>query len=259
MIRSRTPLLIPAALIALVMTVAALPARAATFPYVNDFSASVSDFTETTDAQWTLNAPGGKYNNTIAAAEVSSSSMLQVTNLGGAPATATPFRVQTTFTINALTAGNLNTTIGLAALGADANSADASGGFYLADVQVGGTLRLFEINPNTSLQTGTFAGGALQTGVPYTLTLDGTYSGSTINFLLTLTDGTNTTSISATDSTSVLTGQFFGLRDRTSGVNSVLNVDFDSFAITPVPEPTALGAIALGGMMLAARRRRRRE
>jgi hypothetical protein len=73
--------------------------------------------------------------------------------------------------------------------------------------------------------------------------------------LLTLTDGTNTSSISFADTTP-LTGQFFGLRDRPTAAGSSLDADFDNFAITAVPEPATAGMLAVGVHFLARRRRR---
>jgi hypothetical protein len=252
--RRTSAVLIPA-VAGLLASVAAPTVRAAVFPYFNDFSTSVADFTEASDAQWTLNTTTGVYKNSSTTIDSTTAATLQLTNLGGAPATATSFREQTTFKINTITGPN--TTIGFSALGADNNPADGTGIYYLADVQQNGTLRLFEVNPNTSLASGTFAGGALQTGVNYTLTLDGTYSGTTLNLALTLTNGADTTTVNFADTTA-LTGQFFGLRDRPAATGASLDVDFDNFSVTATPEPASAGVIALGGLALAARRHRRR-
>lgn len=102
-------------------------------------------------------------------------------------------------------------------------------------------------------------------GVPLTLTLEGEYIGADLKLTFTATDGTNTSSISYTDTTP-LTGDFAGFavrsRDNFSGQNFV--TDFDSFAIapvvTPVPEPKSLGLAALAAIgligMLVRRRRK---
>jgi len=235
---------------------AAAPARAGlvSFPYSNDFSTSVSDFVENADAHWSLNTGTGVYNDTIAGSGTSSSTMVQATALGGPAATATSFRMQTTFRATNF-GGDAANTVGFAALGFDDNSTDAAGTFYLADVKRDGRLRLYEINGTGMLSDSiNFAGGALATGVDYTLTLDATYVGSSVKLDLTLTNGTQTTAITFTDATA-LTGQYFGMRNRANSSGGV-NVNYDSFAITAVPEPASLLALPAAAVLLGIRRRR---
>ncbi len=74
--------------IAAILGVWAAGARAGvvTVPYRNDFSASVADFAETSDAQWSLVA--GAYRNSDTAADQGSIAAVQVPTLGGPAADA---------------------------------------------------------------------------------------------------------------------------------------------------------------------------
>src|SRR5688572_15675925 len=78
-------------------------AEAAITPYYNDFSASVADFTETTDARWIHEQGEGVYTNVITTGDQPASALLQVTDLGGLAATAQDFQVSTAFRINSIT------------------------------------------------------------------------------------------------------------------------------------------------------------
>lgn len=222
-------------------------------PYVNDFSTSVGDFTATTGAQWTLTGTG-TYKNRTTSADLAMSSVVDVSDLGGPAATADDFTLTTSFIIRSYVGAN--TTFGFAALG----NSTALSSFYLADVQGNGTMRLYRINSggNTALTSTTFAGGTLQTGVEYTLTLDGTYNDLgdlTLDLLLsspTLSTSINSTLLAA----NVYQGRYFGLRDRSSGAGSRLDVDFLGLSI--VPEPATLALLGLGAAATVALRRRRR-
>jgi hypothetical protein len=222
-------------------------------PYVNDFSSSATDFVVTGGA-WNVEAEA--YRNTITGV-VSSSATVQVDNLGGAPASASNFRISSDFTVNSFVGPQ--TTIGLAALGSTANlSVSGSNDYYLADLQFGaGVLRLFRI-ASTNTELGTLPVGTLETGRTYQLQLDGTYlnSGAELQLDLSLTDLTTLTrqTLSRTTST-VLTGNHFGYRNRTNGTNPTLDATFDNFSVT-IPEPTTAAVLGCAAGLLALRRRR---
>jgi len=101
-------------------------------------------------------------------------------------------------------------------------------------------------------------------GVPLTLTLVGEYIGADLKLTFTVTDGTNTSSISFTDITP-LTGDFAGFavrsRDNTTDVvgSGDYIVDFDSFAIAPITVIPAPAALPAGLMMLGLVALRRRH
>lgn len=238
-------------LIAAVTALFVAPAGAATVPYSNDFSSNVSEFVETTDARWTLNTAAGLYNNTGTVGDQVSTALVQMTDLGNE--TDRNFVISTQFSITSFTGPD--TTVGFAAL---SSTNDASGAYYLADVQVGSDdLRLFRISANSNLAEEP-AGFDIQTGTPYSLTLEGTYAGTgDLTLVLTLTDigtPTNTKTISATVAdANVLQGQYFGFRDRPTGSTGDLNVNFDSLSI--VPEPSSLALLALPMLALARHRR----
>lgn len=231
------------------------PVEAVVTPYFNDFSTSVSDFTETTDSQWALTGTGF-YRNTIGASNTASSATLQVTDLGGPPATAKDWIISTRFTINSTT--GTDTTVGLAALGSTAGL----GTFYLGDVQIGeDDMRLVLVNPN-NIKVDADTGFNVTTGIEYELAMTGRYVGTTLFLGLSLQDlvtPANTFSISTTfDATVGPQGQFFGIRNRTSGTSGTLNVDFNQLSVqTIVPEPTTMALGSLGMIVLAVRRRRR--
>jgi hypothetical protein len=230
---------------------AAMPAAAdpITMPYTNDFSSSVADF-HAAGGTWTLNTTTGLYTNTITSINTAGTALLQVTNLGGS--SQQDFTLSTKFIVNS--SGGANTTVGMAALG----STNTGGTFYLADVQLGGNLRLYRIDPNDSLSESSH-GFTFAADVPWWLILEGTYApGGDLTLKLTLTDGdTQTKAIDATiASANVLDGQYFGLRNRTGGAGSTLNVSFDELTIVPEPASLSLLAAGVGLLLLFGRRRR---
>ncbi len=96
--------------------------------------------------------------------------------------------------------------------------------------------------------------------VLYTLTATVTYTGSTMNFQVSLTNGLGSVSMAVTD-TSPKTGTYFGLRTATSsgstGSTTSINVDYDNFDLALVPEPSSalLAILGASGILLRGRRR----
>ena len=93
----------------------------------------------------------------------------------------------------------------------------------------------------------------------YTLSLTGTYTGGVLGLWGELTDGTDTITVSGSD-TSPEAGAHFGLFGRAlkitgDGAHTTLNVDFDNLDL--VPEPTSLALLGLSAAVASLRRRRR--
>jgi hypothetical protein len=221
-------------------------------PYFNDFSVGVSDFYEATDTQWTHNLGAQVYNNTITGNNTASAATVQVTNLGGPPLNALDFSMSVDFLVDSFSANT--TTVGFKALGAEQGT---GGKFYLADLQFGAkNLRIYRIDPNSSLVEAATGFDTLVDN-PYRLTLVGTYAANgNLTLSLTLDDlitPANTKTISQTVAVDVLTGQHFGLRNRT-GDPGGLNVNFDNFSIVPEPSTFVLALFALAGMAIYALR-----
>jgi hypothetical protein len=178
--------------------------------------------------------------------------MVQASNLGGPSLTASDWTMSTTLVVN--NSPTTTSTYGFAALGVDSNSTDASGGYYLADVGFtsGGLIRLFRINANAQLASAPLA-SPLVTGTEYTLTLIGDYQpNGDLLMTFSILGGSLNQSVSATvPQASVLTGNWFGYRNRSTGTNAVMNATFDNFSIVPnaIPEPSTWAA---AGMVLAA-------
>lgn len=238
-------------------------------PYSNDFSTSVADLSSTLEGQWSL--ASGTYKNEIlaTASNKSSSSLLQFSDLGGSPSTAKDFSLRTTFTITS-SVGDFNS-LGFAILSNNADATTNSSSLYLADIFKGGgtlaaQLRFAEIGLTPTLTTTVFdMGKILLQGVPYVLQLDGNYADNgDLNLKLELIDNNDVSSFQTTiPSANVLTGNYFGLRDRASGgVTSALTVEYDSLNITAIPEPSSIGFVAaslLGGYAIGRYWHRRQK
>jgi len=228
--------------------------HAALTPYFNDFSTSVGDFVEQTDPRWALDS--GKYVNSYSGTDIQSSALVQLTDLGGSSLSANDFVMSTSFIVN--NTPTTSTTYGFAALGVDSNSTDASGGYYLADVgfTTGGLIRIFRINTNAQLASAPLA-SPLVTGTEYTLTLLGDYQpNGDLQMTFSILGGALNQSVSATVlQANVLTGNWFGYRNRSTGTNAVMDASFDNFSVTnPIPEPGSIGALGMlalaGGCVL---------
>ena len=93
----------------------------------------------------------------------------------------------------------------------------------------------------------------------YTLTASMSYTDTTLNFAVTLSMGATTITMNASDTTPK-TGTYFGVRTAVSangtGNLTGLDVDYDNFNLTIVPEPATAGLCALGALGLLRRNRR---
>jgi hypothetical protein len=245
---------------------ASVASAAVTVPYVNNFSTSVSDFTENTDAQWTLNTSAGVYNNTYTAVNttVVSTSSVQTASLAGA----SPFTLSTSFRLNSFDNTQVNRSIAIG-MGLLAGNATFSGGatnpYYQVSIVAGsaltgddapGMMRIVKVDAATTfLKTGSLVAGPLSTNVWYDMTVVGTYNPSgdlILSFTVTNTSTpTQTLTLTTDPLTSPLDGQHFGYRQRVR--NADVNVDFNEFAL--IPEPASLGLLGLGGLMMLRRRR----
>jgi len=224
---------------------------AVSLPYSNGFSTDDGQFTESTDAQWIES--GGFYQNSITNSNPSAATV-SVTR--GATEN---FVMQSRFNVTTMTP---SVSFGFAALGTGAatTGANAAVNFYLADVGSGGTIRIlrFDGTNNVSVVDDTAATGgilgALNTTETYDLTLTGTYTGSSLVLSFTVSDGTNTRTVTSAPIASPLAGTNFGYRNRNNNTGEyVVNSDFFTMS---VPEPSSvllLGAAAGFGLL---RRRR---
>lgn len=241
--------------------------------YSNDFSGTGGnvDFpNEPGVGTWTVgsglytytqtgSASGGS-NNTV---DVGSGGVTQLTSVGNS------FVVETRFKVTGIGGSGANAnTVGLILFG-DATSAN----YYHAQFvtrQDGttanvGLLTLASVGAGSSLATSVNGDTELRpyTSIlnnQYTLRVEGTRTLTALNLRLSLFDAAGTTQIgtsaTATDTTGIFAGQYFGLRYR-SVMSGTTTAQFDDFSVKTVPEP-AIG-IALGGVALLGRRRRRRS
>lgn len=266
----------PVTLLALVLCAAALPVGAATFPYTNDFSGDGANtaFThETTDAEWSL--LDGAYRNTFTNSTVTPTvASISITGVAG-----NTFTIETQFTVRSI--GNINANGATLGFGFFANSSsfNSTGGdsYYLADFSFAnssstnvGRLRILALGDTTGFTAtdsiaddNSGANFAITENTTYTLRLEGSYVGATLNMTLALFDATGTTQIGTTavaSDTSPLSGEFFGYRNRIGLGGGSTIVDFDNYSVTtPVPEPSAyalIGGVGALGLALALRRKR---
>ena len=237
-----------------------------TAPYADNFDADANgqnapNFTST-NGTWVVSNPGGSsgtYLNTISI-DIAASSAVQVSNLGGGQSTG--FVESATAKTDSTGAGNSLQFFGLAALGTVADVSNSTGSdpnsnFYFADVTGAGALRIDKVvhGGASVLGSGSFAGGLIS-GTSYTETLTGLYSGNSLGFTSTFSDGTTTQTISGTDNSTLLTGQFFGFRDRNATTSSTLSGTWDNYSLTAVPEPNCFIIAWLAVVGLISRRRR---
>lgn len=252
--------------LALCFVAGASPAQAVTTPYSDNFNSSTvgtgaANFTAT-GGTWAIVGSGSAnaYQGTISAPGTFLST-LQATDLGSS---LKDFAISSTFVITDASATASNATIGFGFL---SNTSNLGTNYYLADISQTGVVRLlyFEggaaqasgyngFTSNTSVNLSS----SLSVGTVYTMTLTGTYTGSTLNMNFSVTDGAATASISAADLSPLSTAanNNFGYRLRqNAAAPDAFTVEFDNFSI--VPEPASV-ALLLGGIsiLLLAQRRR---
>lgn len=264
----------PTPLLALALCVGALPTFAASLPYTNDFSgagANVAFTTETPDAEWAV--LNGAYRNTYTNSSFTpSSASLSLSGVAG-----NNFTIETRFTVQQLGTFNANTaTLGFGFLASSSSFSDSANSYYLADFAFGnnsssnvGRLRILSLG-DTAGFTGTNGAAddnaavnlAITTGTTYTLRLEGSFVGSTLNLTLALFNADGTTQIGTTataSDTSPLSGEFFGYRNRIGIGGGTSIIDFDNYNVSAIPEPASfasLGGVAVFGLALLQRRKR---
>lgn len=228
-----------------------------TAPYANDFTGDVDDFSETADVRWTLDTTAGTYTNSDSSGNRSSASTLELSNLGGGETR--DFQITTEYTISSII--NDDTTIGFGALGSDSGFAyeDGINSLYLADVRLNGETRILKLDGAgvaANLASGSLTGniGDLQTDVPYTMSLTGTYSGGNLTLDFAVSGGGDSSSISGTDTGTLLEGRNFGFRNRTHNTNGELSVGFQEISVVPEPSMAFLALASTAGLFIRRRR-----
>jgi hypothetical protein len=184
-------------------------------------------------SDWSVSNPTGSagvYKNHAGGDTVTTASALEVTNV-----TATNFVLTTTFVVNSY--GSFSQTFtdihaGLIAFASGANL--LSSGYQLSyellrrgfGFPVTGTLTLSGSQSSDTLP--------VVTGVTYTMTLTGTVSSSEILLTGTLSDGSNSISVTHSD-TMAQQGTYFGYLDSATGLpnqGAFMDVDYDNFSIS---------------------------
>lgn len=231
----------------------ALPATAAVVPFTEDFNDGVADGFSASGA-YTANGVDGTYDISVSGAGLVRNSTVDITNADGAPGITVSTDAE--FSV-------FNGSVGFAAYGSV--SGVSTGSFYLLDITGLGTtsdtgIRILEIGGDGGINVSSDLPGSFTfvEDDPFSLSADfvpGATAGS-IDIELTLTQGSNSFSISGTDATG-LTGDAFGYRTRTTGGgNGELVGSFDNFTVTPIPEPGSLALAAAGALLISLRRRR---
>lgn len=262
-------------LIASSLALGAVSARADTF---NDFSgtgANTAFTTETTNAEWALNS--GAYRNTFSNTAITpSSASVPTTGVAGNSFTLeSQFTVQQTGTIN-----NNGATLGFGFFASSSTFSTTANSYYLADLVYGhssgtdvGRLRIVALGDTSGFTGNTVATNgladadvsstsAITVGTTYTLRLQGTYAGNgTLSMTFGLFDAAGTTQIGTSASAIDLTplaGTHFGYRNRIGLGGGTSIIDFDNFAVSTIPEPSAFAAFGgLAALGFALQRRRR--
>lgn len=230
------------------------------FPYTNDFSTSVADFTSSgNNSTWTLNS--GVYEVATTSLSTRAQAGLTVTGIGGA--TPMDFSVSTTFSADK---DQSNESFGFALFGDSAASPTSN--YLLVDVGGDDNLRILNVGgPGNGSIVNTqdnATGFTFAANTAYDLVAQFDYTGTDLVVTLTVTDTTdsmNTGTITSPSFSTVsnLDSNVVGLtaRNGTSGApQPTMTTSFDSFTI--VPEPNALPIIAgVAGLGMVILRRRK--
>lgn len=246
-------------IVTLASVAVASTAFSATVPYADSFQSSSTAGWITAGAApatWSIanNGSTNVYQAASSSTNGSFSSVQQFTNIDSA---LEDFTFTTHFKISDTSNG---LAVGFAAFG----NTSGLGSYYLADINAAGSMRIISLGgTNADFTTnGPISFGANLNGTAnYTMSVSGTYVGSTLNLSFEVSNGTTTKTVTASDATP-LTGQYFGLRLNNSIASTdVAAVQFADFTATTsaVPEPASFAALAgFGALGLAAFGRRRR-
>lgn len=246
--------------------------------YSNDFSGTDGNgaFTDSAPSgNWSVS--GGTYN--LSFTDTTIMARTASLNLGDS-LDAISFTMQTDFratSLNTVSPYN-SSTIGFGAFGTNsAFSGGAGNPYYLADFTFyggsAGQLRILKIaDTNTTIGTngsavasGHLTNFAINTGVDYTLKLDAVYDPDAMTLSLTLGLYDSLGSLIGTKAsgttTGVLTGDYFGYRNRIGQGGTGTNFAFDNFQINTaaIPEPASFAVILGGAVMLFGFNQRRRR
>lgn len=254
------------ALVTLVLS--AVSSRAAVVtPYVNDFDSTAvgstpSDFSSS-GGTWSVTGSGSDHAYQVTAnTSTAMTTGVQVSDLG---ASLKDFTLTSTFTITDLS----NVTSSTIGFGLLSNYVNFANNYYLADISQAGAIRIVYFEGGAAQSNGyggftantaTNLASALVLGTEYTMTLTGTYTGSSLALNFTVTDSINTASVTAVDTSAISAAgsNYFGYRLRQNGTGGdAFTVEFDNLSI--VPEPTGLSLLGVGMFGLLALRRSKRH
>lgn len=270
-------------------TCAPLVHGAVGIPYFDDFSSygvgasnnssanTATAFIESNDAAFAAyTLTGGNSATNFFRANIQSSSNASAVVESSVPG-GNNFTVSTIVRPTALTVGTPAPTtpamiFSLVAASGLSTTANGSGGYDLATGNyrltidyLGGGIVMQKVVGSTVTSIGTASGASASTwfnniSSPYlTFTLTGSYTSATsVDLVGTVSDGTNTYTINATDGTDALTGSYFGYRvQKVSGTSGPqFTTRMDNFSLDVVPEPSSALLAAAGMGVFISRRRR---
>lgn len=243
----------------LILLTAVIHAGTVTAPYTNDFTSSAADFTTSGSGSWSLVDTNSDTNSDayqFTTSDTSSTGFSMLTIAGSPGANFNDFSVSTTFTVTDAP-GSGQTYWGMAVLGDSETPSD----YILVDYRSdSGNFRIINVGGDgtgTAVNESAF-GGSFELDKAYTLTVTGSYVGSMLTLTADFDDGSPVQSITASafDASANYTGSAMGLRVR-SGSGGGTTVDYDSFAVTAIPEPGAyafLGGICMLSLVILRRR-----
>jgi hypothetical protein len=246
---------------AVILAALAGSAGAATIPFVTNYDGDAvgttppSGFTAGGTTAYTIVQQAVGDNAAQAASAANSGSIgVSLTNTAGNALT-----ISTDAKLTALTNGGTGAAanFGFGLFGQSANfSAGTEYRLLLTTIGTSGVLSI--VRNGTNITSGV-SGQAVSVavGTDYTITVTATPQGNgSLSFHATATDGTKTTIFDYNDPTP-LTGTFFGYRTATALAGTTQTVQYDNFSVTgtPVPEPGAVGVVAIAGAMMGRRRR----
>ncbi len=242
-----------------------LPVQAAVVAQSFDFGSDpgkdgAGGFTTTPSAAWGTQADSLRYtrNNDTGGGNQNAFALRQFTSLGGQDFTVTS--EATLINQGASTAGNADR-FGLALFSPTSPGSGDGINLILRNIgrprtgtpQTDGPLIGIYNGVNGSSLASQQWLGSVAAGTRYTFTSDVVYSGANFDVTFTLSDGTVSQDVTSTFAAASFTNDNFGFGSRTT---SGLIVNYDTFAVAAIPEPTS-ALLLLGGLGALALRRRR--